>query len=259
MKLQRHRIQFPQSGAHDLAQDEVYFYLVGLDGNKERIRFHDYNEIYKRPGLYEQIFYDRLKCTSPEKVTEILKSAVDQTQENFSELRVLDLGAGNGLMGEALEKYGVSRMVGVDIIPEAKIAADRDRPHLYDAYYISDFCNLSGDEQEEYRSWALDCLTTVAALGFGDIPPKAFMQAFNMIQAEGWVAFNIKESFLHASDSTGFSRMIRDLIFSEYLDIYHLERYRHRLSVEGEPLYYFAIAARKRADIPAAFFKKYAD
>lgn len=259
MKSQRHRIQFPQLGAHALAQDEVYFYLYGMDGNKEKIRFHDYNEIYKRPGLYEQIFYDRLKCSSPEKVTEILKSAVDQTQEHFSELRVLDLGAGNGLMGEALEKYGVSRMVGVDIIPEAKVAADRDRPHLYDAYYISDFCNLSADETEEYRSWSLNCLTTVAALGFGDIPPRAFMEAFNIIQTQGWVAFNIKETFLHASDSTGFSRMIRDLIFSEYLDIYHLERYRHRLSVEGEPLYYFAMAARKKADIPTAFFEQYAD
>jgi hypothetical protein len=53
--------------------------------------------------------------------------------------------------------------------------------------------------------------------------------------------------------------MIRDLMFSEYLDIYHLERYKHRLSMEGEPLYYFAIAARKNADIPREFFKKYVD
>lgn len=257
MKPQRHHIQFPQTGAHDLAQDEVYFYVHGMDGNKSRIRFHDYNEIYKIPGLYEQVFYDRLKCTSPEKVTAILKSALDQAQERFTELRVLDLGAGNGLMAEALNRHGVSRMIGVDIIPEAQAAVERDRPHLYDAYYISDFCNLSDAEKEEFRSWSLDCLTTVAALGFGDIPPKAFMEAFNLIRTEGWVAFNIKETFLHGSDTTGFSRMIRDLIFSEYLDIYHLERYRHRLSIEGTPLYYFAIAGRKKADIPPAFFRDY--
>jgi len=30
-----------------------------------------------------------------------------------------------------------------------------------------------------------------------------------------------------------------------------LERYRHRLSMEGEPLYYFAIAGRKNADVPS--------
>ncbi|MFN2308318.1 MAG: class I SAM-dependent methyltransferase [Gammaproteobacteria bacterium] len=257
MKLPRYRIQFPQPGSHELAQDEVYFYLADPDGNMRRIRFHDYDEIYKIPGLYEQVFYDRLKCTSPEKVAEILKSSVDQTRMSLTELRVLDLGAGNGLMGEALNDYGVSRMIGVDIIPEAREAAERDRPYLYDAYYINDFCNLSDDQKEEFHSWSLNCLTTVAALGFGDIPPKAFMQAFNLIQSEGWVAFNIKETFLHGSDSTGFSQMIRDLIFSEYLDIYHLERYRHRLSVEGEPLFYFAIAGRKKADIPADYFEKY--
>jgi 2-polyprenyl-3-methyl-5-hydroxy-6-metoxy-1,4-benzoquinol methylase len=113
-QYQRHRIQFPQLEAHDMEQDEVYFYLVNPDDKKTRIRFHDYDKIYEIPGLYEQVFYDRLQCNSPDKVAQILKSAVDQSEENFSELRVIDLGAGNGMMAEALKQYGVSRMIGVD-------------------------------------------------------------------------------------------------------------------------------------------------
>lgn len=257
MQNKRHKIQFPQIDAHDLAQDESYFYVVESNDKKKKIRFHDYDKIYEIPGLYEQVFYDRLKCSSPMKVVEILKSAIDQSNENFTELRVLDLGAGNGLMGEALKKYGVSRMLGVDIIQEAQMATERDRPHLYDAYYVTDFCNLADDEKEEFNSWSLNCLTTVAALGFGDIPPKAFIEAFNIIQSEGWVGFNIKETFLNESDESGFSRMIRELIFSKYMDIYHLERYRHRLSIEGEPLYYYAIAAKKTADIPRKFIIRF--
>jgi ubiquinone/menaquinone biosynthesis C-methylase UbiE len=259
MQLRRHRIQFPQVGSHKLAQDQVYFYVLNGSGEKKRLRFHDYNKIYEVPGLYEQVFYDRLMCTSPYKVAEILRAAVAQSSGNFTELRVLDLGAGNGIMGEALNKYGVSRMVGVDIIPEAKVAAERDRPHLYDDYYVSDFCNLTEDEKEELQSWSFNCLTTVAALGFGDIPPQAFTQAFNIIQPEGWLGFNIKETFLHDSDNSGFSRMIRELIFSSYMDIYHLERYRHRLSIEGKPLYYYAIAAKKNADIPKELIMRYAN
>jgi len=122
-----------------------------------------------------------------------------------------------------------------------------------------DLCNLDESETEDLSSWSLNCLTTVAALGFGDIPPKAFMVAFNVIQSEGWVAFNIKETFLDNSDSSGFSRMIRDLIFSKYMDLYHLERYRHRVSIEGEPLYYFAVAGRKNYDVPREFYDKYFD
>ena len=205
--------------------------------------------------MYEQIFYDRLQCVSPSKVASILQSAIKQSSENFSELRVLDLGAGNGMMGEELKKSGVSRLIGVDIIQEAYNATVRDRPGLYDAYYIEDFCKLGDETKEEISLWHLDCMVTVAALGFGDIPAQAFIEAFNIIKSQGWVAFNIKETFFDASDDTGFSRMIRELIFSKYLDIYHIERYRHRYSIEGEPLYYFAIAGRKNADVPQEFLR----
>jgi SAM-dependent methyltransferase len=250
----RHRIQFPKYDMTKQGQDKTYFYLQG-SGEPRKIRFHDYDELYQVPGLYEQIYCDRLKCTSPAKVTSILESAIRQSSENFSELRVLDLGAGNGMMGEELKKKGVSRLVGVDIISEAYDAAIRDRPGLYDAYHIQDFTALSQDIKEEIISWDCNCMVTVAALGFGDIPVKAFIQAFNIISAKGWVAFNIKETFFDKSDKSGFSRMMRELIFSEYLDIYHIERYRHRLSIDGEPLYYFAIAGRKNADVTDEFLQ----
>ena len=74
MAAKRHRIQFPQFEATDLAQDEVYFFLTEDDGTKLKIRFHDYDTIYKIPGLYEQVFYDRLRCISPLKVAQILNA-----------------------------------------------------------------------------------------------------------------------------------------------------------------------------------------
>ncbi len=245
---QRHRIQLPKPTSSDVEQDEAYFFLLESEGRR-KIRFHDYDEIYEVPGLYEQLFYDRLKCTSPAKVASILHSSVSQSRAHFSELRVLDLGAGNGMMGEELKKHGISRLVGVDIISEAYEATVRDRPGLYDAYYVEDFTKLDDDTRADISSWQCDCMVAVAALGFGDIPMQAFIEAFNIISEQGWVAFNIKETFLDKSDVSGFSRMIRELIFSEYLDVYHIERYRHRLSVEGEPLYYFAIAGRKSAHV----------
>ena len=141
----------------------------------------------------------------------------------------------------------------MDIIPEAYEATVRDRPGLYDAYYVEDFTTLDEEKKEDIASWQCDCMVTVAALGFGDIPTNAFIEAFNIISTKGWVAFNIKETFFDKSDNTGFSSMIRELIFSEYLKIYHIERYRHRLSIEGEPLFYFVIAGRKNADVPSEF------
>lgn len=247
----RYRIQFPRTETYNLNQDEAYFFLQ--EEKTRKLRFHDYAEIYENPGLYEQVFYERLKCSSPSKVTSILKSSINQTKDDFSTLRVLDLGAGNGMVGEELKKHGVSRLIGVDIIPQAYKALVRDRPGIYDAYYVADFCQLNTDIKEDISSWQCNCMMTVAALGFGDIPVGAFIEAFNIIKNEGWVAFNIKETFLDNSDKTGFSKMVRELIFSEYMDVYHMERYQHRLSIEGQPLYYFAIVGRKNADVSKDF------
>lgn len=251
----RHRIQFPRNEITNLGQDEVYFYLME-DGQKVRLRLHDYSLIYQRPGLYEQVVYERLKCSSPKKVGEILHQTLSEADEPFTELRVLDLGAGNGMMGDVLKSYGVARLVGADIVAEAKDAANRDRPGVYDEYYVADFADLDPDLAEEISEWSINCLTAVAALGFGDIPLSAFYQALKLVRTDGWVALNIKDTFLDRADTSGFSRFIRELISSEYLDVYHLEKYRHRFSMEGVPLFYFAIVARKTSDIPEEFLKE---
>ncbi|WP_298867769.1 methyltransferase domain-containing protein [uncultured Gimesia sp.] len=252
----RYRIQFPPSDSEKLEQDEIFFTLIE-NGEEKRLRFHDYDEIYKRPGLYEQLFYERLGCNSPEKVADLLQRALDTVREPVTELRVIDLGAGNGMMGEVLKRNGVARLVGADIIPEAREAAFRDRSTVYDDYYIKDFTNLDNDVLEELREWRFNCLTCVAALGFGDIPPRAFFNAVKLIRTDGWLAFNIKETFLDHTEQTGFSRLVRELIFSKYLDIYHLERYRHRLSMEGTQLFYYALVGRLTASIPEGFLEQY--
>nr|WP_197526256.1 hypothetical protein [Botrimarina colliarenosi] len=160
-------------------------------------------------------------------------------------------------MGDVLKHHGMARAVGADIIPEARDAAYRDRPHVYDEYYVSDFTDLDESDHEHLAEWSFNCLTCVAALGFGDIPASAFLQAMQLIQSGGWVAFNIKETFLDKSDNSGFSRLIRELIFSEFLDLHQLQRYRHRLAMDGSPLFYFALVAKKNADIPASFLEEH--
>jgi len=251
----RHRIHFPPQDATELSQDEVFFYVVE-NGDKVRLRFHDYEAIYERPGLYEQLFYDRLKCTSPTKVADILRKTVEANGQDATALRVLDLGAGNGMMGEALERHGVSRLVGVDVIEKARDACLRDRPGMYDEYYVADFTDLDAKLRDEIHEWQIDCLTSVAALGFGDIPQRAFVQALQFVRPGGWVAFNIKHTFLDPSDTTGFSILVRELLFSESIDVHHIERYWHRLSMEGSPLVYFALVLRKTAEVPQELLER---
>lgn len=232
----------------DLGQDQEWCEVV-LNGREERIRFHDYGDIFEVPGLYEELFYENLECCSPSYVSNLLDDVCRENGSNPEEFRVLDVGAGNGMVGDELTHLGVDAVVGVDIIPQAKQATRRDRPEVYDDYRVTDLTDTPEFEEERLRHADCNCLTTVAALGFGDIPPAAFAKALDLISAPGWMAFNIKEDFLRERDTSGFSRLIRRLSREEYIQIYCSRRYRHRLSVAGDPLYYVAVVARKLRDL----------
>lgn len=59
MKMAEFSIRLPASNSGIKTQAEEYC-VIEYDGRKQRIRFHDYHEIYAIPGLYEHLFYERL-------------------------------------------------------------------------------------------------------------------------------------------------------------------------------------------------------
>lgn len=241
--------RFPQPGGL-LDQDEEWCQVL-IDGHWRRIRFHDYHEIYSIPGLYEALFYKQLKCCSPSRVATLLEDVLTDWPTTPADLRALDLGAGNGMVGEQLRGLEVQAVVGADLISEARDAAMRDRPGVYDDYIVGDITSLDDQEEQRIRDAELNTLSCVAALGYGDIPPQAFIKAANLVDTPGWLAFNIKENFLDdAEDNTGFSGLINRLMRERIIKMQAYRRYRHRFSVQGRPLHYVAVVATKEADIP---------
>lgn len=241
-------ITFPSE--EELAQDAEWCEATVL-GERRRFRFHDYDAIYRVPGLYEALFYKRLKCASPRRVVGLLRTVLADNGVEVDDLRVLDVGAGNGIVGERLRELGADRVVGADIIPEAREAAQRDRPRVYDDYLVADLTDLTSDQRAELESESFSALAIVAALGFNDIPPAAFARAYNLLEDGGWLAFNVKEDFLEGGDDTGFARLIRAMDDKNLIQIHAYQRYPHRLNTAGQWLHYVAIVAKKRRDLPA--------
>ena len=239
----------PKHVLGELDQDEEWCEIETSAGERRRIRFHDYAAIYKVPGLYERLFAEQLDCDSPQVVTDLLGEALRDAGLKPERLSALDFGAGNGMVGELLADLSVGDIVGVDLLPEARDAADRDRPGVYDAYYALDMTQLTADSRRDLMRHDFDLMTCVAALGFGDIPPLAFAEAFNFIGSPGWVAFNIRDRFFE-EETTGFGGLIARMFREGILEERTSTRYTHRVSVAGEPLEYFAIVAEKHADVP---------
>ncbi len=232
-------------------QDEEWC-LAKIDGEWREMRFHDYSEIYEVVGLYERLFYDVLRCDSPATICGMLGEQLSEAGVPASDLRVLDLGAGNGIVGAELAGLGVNKVVGVDILAEAAEAAERDRPDIYDDYHVLDLTDLRDGEREDLSDHDFNCMTCVAALGFGDIPPEAFRAAYNTVATGGWVAFNLKEDFMNGADRSGFSALVSRGIEEGVLEVRSQQRYRHRLSTTGEPLHYIAVVATKCEDMSEA-------
>lgn len=250
MKL-KYGIRLPQPDiAAQLGQDEAYFDVSEEGKDSRRLRFHDYGEIFSRPGLYEELFHKHLRCASPRTVVSLLEQVALSFGESMNTFNVLDVGAGNGMVAAELLSRGVNSIVGLDILPEAQAAAERDRPRVYDEYFIADLTKLDTRTERRLKEFQFNCMVTVAALGFGDIPPEAFLNALNLTASNSWIALNLKDTFFDQRDESGFATLIKKLMAETYLQIHHVERYRHRLSVAGAPLYYYAFICRKTRDIP---------
>lgn len=247
MSSEKYKVVYPDHD-NNLDQNKEFFTLVTENG-EQRLRVHDYDRVYQVPGLYEKVVYDRLQCDSPDMVCSLLTQKINEVGEPEGQVRVLDFGAGNGIVGECLvEKFDCDALVGLDIIPEAKDAAHRDRPDIYDDYYVMDLSDPSNDDLQTLDQWNFNVLLTVAALGYGDIPTQGFINAFNLVEKDGWIAFNIKDRFMSDEDDTGYHDTINAMM-GDSLEALKVKHYCHRLSMSGEPLHYYAVIGRKKGDV----------
>jgi hypothetical protein len=212
-----------------------------------KIRLHDYSAVFAIPGLYETIFSEALDCDSPRVVINDLAAALHDHDIDPLSLIALDLGAGNGLVGEQLAKLGVIDVIGIDLIPEAAHAAHRDRPGLYREYLVGDITKLTARDVHsgsENGGGPPNLLTCVSALGFGDIPVAAFAAALTLLAPDSWIAFNIKNTFLDDSDPTGFAKFLTEQTTLGGLTTFQENTYVHRHARSGEPINYTSIVAQ---------------
>jgi predicted TPR repeat methyltransferase len=214
------------------------------DGRREELRLHEYDRVYALPGLYEDVVQEQLDCRSPDQVAGMLAAAAARIVWPADRVSVLDVGAGNGVSGEALAARGLQTLVAVDIRESARAAALRDRPGLYEDYLVVDLLGDTGqDEQARRRIHELgpNALACVGAVGPGHLPPAALAAAANLLAPDALVAFTRASS----DDDPAWAGVLDPLGTVEQLD---WQRYRHRNTVNGEPIFWEARVLRLRRE-----------
>ena len=227
------------------AQGDERFTVELPGGAPQELRVHDYDKVYAVPGLYEAIVQDRLECASPQVLADALTAAVVEAGEDAGALRVLDLGAGNGVVAEALRARGVSGpFVGLDPEPAAAPAAARDRPGLYTEYFTATLDQVPvADIVAEH---GLTCLEGAGALGLGHVTRSEVETAWSAFPVGSWLAVTFSEEVL-GPEGGELGEFVTALQEAQDTDVVRLERFRHRLTMSGEELFYYVLVARRVA------------
>jgi hypothetical protein len=225
-------------------QEEVVVRFAD-DGHEERVRVQDYARVYAVAGLYEAIVQDRLGCQTPDRVASMLARAARELDRPPRSVRVLDLGAGNGVSGQALAAQGLRPVVAIDTEPAARAAAIRDRPGLYEAYLITDVLALTPAEVRAIRGLAPTALACVGAIGLDHVPPAALPAALELLADDSLLAYTVSETN-RAVDGAEISARLSEIGSRWRIEELARERYRHRLSVTGQPIWWEAVVARAR-------------
>lgn len=229
-------------GAIAISPDERWFEF-GLPGRRQVIGFHDYARIYAEPGLYERVFIQELGMRSTFEVVRLFGGALARLGLDPSAQRVLDVGAGNGIGGEALRALGIGSVLAVDLEPVARMAAERDRPGVYEDFVVAD---LSTDA-DRFAGGELTAVVALSAIGPGHVPPDALRRVLGLLEPGGLYAFAVMPALLPGSAdevgrSTGYPAYLAELLASSK----ELDRaaYVHRRQADGSPHEAVALVGR---------------
>jgi hypothetical protein len=226
-------------------QDQETFVVRRPGEPDERIRLHDYDRVFAVPGLYEEVLQHQLECASPAVIVSRLRDAVLAAGLAPDGVRVLDVGAGNGVIGEELRDAGLHVPVAVDALVEARDAAERDRPGLYAEYVIDDGTPQALDGiGAAVRRHELNALTCAAALGPDHIPIERLIDVWGRMPAGAFIALTAPSDLV---DDWGGAQQALNAVSTDDAPttVVHAERFRHRLLMDGSSVDYDVLVGRK--------------
>ena len=225
--------------------------LVDEGGSWQPVRLAEHSFFWERPDVYRYLVRDLLEGQAAETISRMLARQLEAVGGRIDRLRLLDFGAGNGWVGGELAELGARWIYGVDRSPAAASAAARDYPGVYEDYLVMDMRRLSEAQRDHLMHFDFNGLASVDPLGADEPAPNAFTEAFNILAPGGWVAFHLHEEALLGKRESRFAPLVRQMVESGAISLAAQERYRHRLTTQGDPLLHVAFVGRKHRDFGA--------
>lgn len=221
------------------------FFLATVDGVRGRYNIHDYDTLYAIPWLYDIALYHNLECRTPTEMADAIDAVWAKAGVDRAALRTLELGAGSGVFGRELQGIGVGRLDAIDISSKAAEAAGRDRPDLYNTYFVDDLTNLSAETRAAFSAANYNVVAMASATGWGNhIPVEGFQRAFELLAPGGWFIFHVKPNDPDP-ECIELCEWIEGLVANGALTQHYRESRFHRRSSNGQDIFYDVVVGQK--------------
>ena len=155
-------------------------------------------------------------------------TSVSASSDLVSPLDILDVAAGNGIVGGELrkqlaEKPGIRRLVGTDLLESARSAALRDRPDVYDSYVAADLTQPHGSGLPS----SSDVVVICAALGpgNGDLPLEAVDGAITLLREGGLLTLTVNAGSQRAGTSARWQSFLASVSGSGGSHVRHFSNF----------------------------------
>lgn len=135
---------------------------------------------------YEQDMIGDTEYSSPKKTAETLLKYVPKSA------RILDAGAGTGMVGQVLYQQGYRNLVAIDISPEMLNKARQKN------VYTDLFQQVLG-ESLDFSSNFFDAITSVGVFTYNHAPSNAFDELIRITKPEGYIIFTMRPDFYESS------------------------------------------------------------
>jgi hypothetical protein len=218
--------------------DGEYVALLSAGSGEEIVHLHDYERLYRVPGLYEHVVEELLACRSPQVAADALADALSELGRQPSEVALLDLGAGTGTVGELASALGISAIIGLDALDAARTACLRDRPGIYRDYLVGELATPGPELVMALKDHAPNALISAGALGGSHASDAALINALALLPTGAPVVFTIDVRWTRTDGPGGFRTVLSRLMASDQLRPLRRSRFQHRLSTTGTPIHY---------------------
>ena len=155
------------------SQNRVQWVYSSRDNQELEERYDQWSKDYDRDLSTE------FEYRSPRRAAEILAAHVPR------DARILDAGAGTGLVGEILASMGYRRMVAMDL--SQGMLEEARKKGVYE-----DFHQMVMGETLDYETGSFDAVITVGVLTVGHAPASSLDELVRVTRPNGHIVFSLR-------------------------------------------------------------------